>query len=114
VPDPADATRTVRSDQFRPGAVFRHAVDLFDKQLGLLFLDAIERIEVALRVDLARALGKLDPWVRSAQVAPKLAALNVWFEAQLLGLSSESTLARACRYADMLEALADAKNGTPL
>lgn len=64
VPDPADATRTVRSDQFRPGAEFRHAVDLylFDKQLRLLFLDAIERIEVALRVDLAHALGKRDPW----------------------------------------------------
>lgn len=64
VPDPADPTRAIRSEQFRPGAEFRHAVDLylFDKQLRLLFLDAIERIEVALRVDLAHALGKRDPW----------------------------------------------------
>lgn len=64
VPDPADAMRTIRSDQFRTGAEFRHAVDLylFDKQIRLLFLDAIERIEVALRVDLAHALGKRDPW----------------------------------------------------
>nr|WP_240162194.1 Abi family protein [Gluconacetobacter azotocaptans] len=29
---------------------------------SLLFLDAIERIEVALRVDLAHTLGKRDPW----------------------------------------------------
>ena len=64
VPDSGDATRTIRSDLFRPNAEFRHAVDLylFDKRLRLLFLDAIERIEVALRVDLAHALGKRDPW----------------------------------------------------
>lgn len=63
IPDPQDASLTIRSDQFEPGAEFRHAVDLylFDKQLRLLFLDAIERIEVALRVDLAHALGKRDP-----------------------------------------------------
>lgn len=64
VKNPADPTRTIRSEQFRSGAEFRHAVDLylFDKKLRLLFLDAIERIEVALRVDLAHALGKRDPW----------------------------------------------------
>ncbi len=63
-PDPRDPSRIIRTDQFRPGAEFRHAVDLylFDKQLRLLFLDAIERIEVALRVDLAHTLGKRDPW----------------------------------------------------
>lgn len=33
--------------------------------------------------------------IRSAQAAPKLAPLNVWFEAQQLVLSSDSTLARA-------------------
>ena len=62
IPDPDDATRTIRTDQFQAGAEFRHAVDLylFDKQLRLLFLDAIERIEVALRVDLAHALGNRD------------------------------------------------------
>ena len=61
--DPNDATRSIRSEQFRSGAEFRHAVDLylFDKQLRLLILDALERIEVALRVDLAHALGKRDP-----------------------------------------------------
>ncbi|PJG44947.1 DNA-binding protein (plasmid) [Sphingobium sp. LB126] len=64
IPDPADPAGVILTDQFRPGAEFRHAVDLylFDKQLRLLFLDAIERIEVALRVELAHALGKRDPW----------------------------------------------------
>ncbi|WP_244960041.1 Abi family protein [Gluconacetobacter azotocaptans] len=64
IPSPAVPTRTIRTEQFKPGAEFRHAVELylFDKQLRLLFLDAIERIEVALRVDLAHTLGKRDPW----------------------------------------------------
>lgn len=64
VPDPNDATQTIRSEQFQGGAEFRHAVDLylFDKQLRLLFLDVVERVEVALRVDLAHALGKRDPF----------------------------------------------------
>lgn len=64
IPDPADPNKAIRSDQFQPGAEFKHAVDLylFDKQLRLLFLDAIERIEVALRVGIAHTLGKRDPW----------------------------------------------------
>lgn len=51
-------------DDFRPGASFGQAVDLyvFDKRLRLLFLDAIERIEVALRVDIVLLLGARDPW----------------------------------------------------
>lgn len=35
---------------------------VFDKRLRLLFLDAIERIEVALRVAAAHRLGADDPW----------------------------------------------------
>lgn len=64
VPDPNNSNKTLRIEQFQAGAEFRHAVDLylFDKQLRLLFLDALERIEVALRVDLAHALGKRNPW----------------------------------------------------
>lgn len=64
IPNPADATKTIRLDAFQTGSEFRHAVDLylFDKRLRLLFLDVIERIEVALRVDLAHALGRRDPW----------------------------------------------------
>ena len=70
VPDPNDARRTVRTNQFRAGAEFRHVVDLylFDKQLRFLLLDVIERIEVALRVDLAHALGKRDLYAHHSTV----------------------------------------------
>lgn len=49
-------------DHFKPGATFQNAVDLyvFDKQLRLLVLDALERIEIALRVDVSHTLGQLD------------------------------------------------------
>lgn len=48
-------------DEFLNGATFENAVKLyvFDKKLRLLVLDAIERIEVALRVDVSHTLGKL-------------------------------------------------------
>lgn len=51
-------------DTFKPGAAFQQAVDLyvFDKRLRLLALDALERIEVGLRVDIAHTLGRLDPY----------------------------------------------------
>lgn len=53
----------VRSSHFIPGSHFEDAVRLyvFDKKLRLLALDALERIEMALRVDIAHLLGKLDP-----------------------------------------------------
>lgn len=49
-------------DDFKPGTRFQDAVDLyvFDKKLRLLVLDALERIEVALRVDLSHRLGEKD------------------------------------------------------
>lgn len=51
-------------DTFQPGTELRHAFDLYvwDKRLRLAFLDAIERIEVGLRVDIALLLGEIDPW----------------------------------------------------
>src|SRR5690606_21989022 len=51
-------------DRFREGVEFKPAVDLcvFDKRLRMLMTDAIERIEVALRVDVAHLLGARDPW----------------------------------------------------
>lgn len=57
-PDPNDAK--ARLDEFQDGATFELAVDLysFDRSLRLLVLDAIERIEVAVRVDIAYLLGK--------------------------------------------------------
>ena len=50
-------------DDFRPGSEFSQIVDLyvFDKKLRLLTLDAIERVEVALRTDIALLLGQLSP-----------------------------------------------------
>lgn len=58
-------------DTFRAGTTFQSAVDLyvFDKQLRLLVMDALERIEVALRVDVSHTLGQLD---RFAYLQPGL------------------------------------------
>lgn len=58
-------------DAFRSGTTFQNAVDLyvFDKQLRLLVMDALERIEVALRVDVSHTLGHLD---RFAYLKPEL------------------------------------------
>lgn len=51
-----------RADEFIPNAKFRHVVELyvFDKKLRLLLLDALERIEVAIRVDISSLLGSID------------------------------------------------------
>lgn len=56
--------RPMRSDEFMPGSKFLDVVSLyvFDKKLRLLILDAIERIEVAIRVEIAYLLGKKDPF----------------------------------------------------
>jgi abortive infection bacteriophage resistance protein len=49
-------------DTFKAGASFGCAVELylFDKKLRLMTIDALERIEIALRVDVAHTLGGLD------------------------------------------------------
>lgn len=51
-------------DDFREGTTFQQVMGLyiFDKRLRLLFLDAIERVEIALRVDIALLLGSRDAW----------------------------------------------------
>ena len=58
IDDKGDEQRRV-SELFRSGTKFQDAMDLyvFDKRLRLLFIDAIERIEVGLRVDIALILG---------------------------------------------------------
>lgn len=65
-------------DGFLPGTEFRHAVDLyvFDKRLRLLFLDAIERVEVGFRVDVALLMGARDPWAHRnpAELHPDFAS----------------------------------------
>lgn len=56
-------------ESFQPGTTMAQAVDLYiaDKNLRLEFMDALERIEVAVRVDLSHTLGKRDPFAhRSA------------------------------------------------
>lgn len=53
----------VRFDHFMPDSHFEDVVKLyvFDKMLRLLALDALERIEMALRVDVAHLLGEKEP-----------------------------------------------------
>ena len=55
--------KAVRADSFVPGSRFEDVVRLyvFDKKLRLLALDALERIEMAVRVDVAHLLGQRDP-----------------------------------------------------
>lgn len=52
------------TDNFLPGATLEVAAQLyvFDKKLRMLALDALERIEVAVRVDIAHLLGRHDPF----------------------------------------------------
>lgn len=56
-------SKAVRADNFVPGSRFEDVVRLyvFDKKLRLLALDALERIEMAVRVDVAHLLGQRDP-----------------------------------------------------
>ncbi len=59
----AAENKAVRSDFFTEGARFEDAVRLyvFDKKLRLLALDALERIEMSVRADVAHLLGERDP-----------------------------------------------------
>ncbi len=54
-----------RLDTFKQGTCFSQIVELyvFDKQLRLLLIDALERIEIALREDIAYLLGEDDPFM---------------------------------------------------
>ncbi|MFA6928695.1 MAG: Abi family protein [Lentisphaeria bacterium] len=58
-------------DTFKEGASFQNAVNLyvFDKKLRLLTMDALERIEIGLRVDISHSLGKKDSF---AYLKPEL------------------------------------------
>lgn len=59
----ADKTPRTRTDYFVDGAKFGQIIALyiFDKKLRFLALDALERIEMAVRVDIAHLLGAKDP-----------------------------------------------------
>ncbi|MDF1848566.1 MAG: Abi family protein [Parvibaculaceae bacterium] len=65
----------VRLDAFKASTNFADVVDLyvFDKRLRLLFLDAIERIEVSLRTAIALEIGAASPW---AYLDPKIYKKN--------------------------------------
>jgi abortive infection bacteriophage resistance protein len=56
-----------RLDDFLPGTTFQMALDLymFDKRLRFLLLDALERIEIAVRVDIAYHLGQINPFAHT-------------------------------------------------
>lgn len=56
------AIRSVRTDEFVPETAFSDAVNLylFDRRLRVLLADALERIEVSLRVEMAYRLGQAD------------------------------------------------------
>ncbi len=62
-PNPPSQPTLAVHDEFRPGTELRQVVELyvFDKRLRLLVLDGIERIEVALRTEIALVLGLLSP-----------------------------------------------------
>lgn len=59
-----DLTTQSALDQFREGACIEHPVALieFDRRLRSLFMAAAERIEIAIRVQIAILLGARDPW----------------------------------------------------
>ncbi len=61
---PTVKTGTLVLDSFKDGTTFKDVIDLyiFDKKLRLLLMDALERIEIALRVDVVHQLGESDPF----------------------------------------------------
>lgn len=76
--------RPIRLDQFVDGSRFEDAVRLyiFDAKLRLLALNALERIELAVRVDVAYLLGKYEPCAHHKRVyggeLPIWVAIEVW------------------------------------
>lgn len=58
-----DREKKVLLDTFQPNSHFESVLSLylFDKKLRLLALDALERIEMAVRVDISHLLGSKDP-----------------------------------------------------
>ncbi len=51
-------------DNFKPGSTFDEVVNIysFDRELRLIVLDILERIEVSFRTDLVIQLGQYGPW----------------------------------------------------
>lgn len=68
VSPPGHAQITQRIDPFVAGTTFDEVVDfyVFDKELRVLLSDPLERIEVALRANIADLLGARDKWAHRA------------------------------------------------
>lgn len=62
--DDAGEPAIVYCDDFVLGATLNNAIEIaeFDRRLRALFLEAIERIEIAMRVSVALLLGPRGPW----------------------------------------------------
>lgn len=60
---------SVRTDEFVPDTAFSDAVELylFDRRLRVLLADALERIEVSLRVEVAYRLGEADTFAHLSE-----------------------------------------------
>lgn len=56
-------SEVIVKDEFKAGTSFETIFELyiFDKKLRMIILDALERIEIALRTDIALLLGQYDP-----------------------------------------------------
>ena len=71
---------TVIEDDFRAGARFSDVSDLyvFDKNLRMIILDAVERVEVSLKVSIADLLGQRDPlaYINAAELHPNFSRKN--------------------------------------
>ena len=74
--------RPVRTDDVVDGATLEQVVALydFDRRLKLLLMDAIERVEVAVRVQLAYTLGASDPYAHTdpSNFDPKFSKARPW------------------------------------
>ena len=78
----------------------RKFTDILDKTPSPIAAEAVVRIAelFAVEREVKGALPDERRRVRQARGVPKLAALRTWLEAQQRGLSSDSALAKACRY----------------
>ena len=78
----------------------RKFTDILEKNPSPVAAEAVVRIGelFAIERDIKGAPPDARRQVRQQQASPKLAALRPWLEAQMRGLSSDSALAKACRY----------------
>jgi transposase len=78
----------------------RKFTDVLDKSPSPIAAEAVVRIAefFAIEREVKGAPPDERRRVRQARAVPKLAAMRTWLEAQLHGLSADSTLAKACRY----------------